>query len=260
MPKVSVVTPEKANEVSLPHGIECTGQAKAYLGARQFPLQLFQCEIFAGGALAIAPQPADCVVYVWSGVVEAGGQALPVGSSMIVERGAEAAISATDAARLLIFAASGPPESVSAGGHVHLLPADRAPRSDDLGQSGVGGAMHADSDCPTCDVWLHENWFPGGAAPDEETVKRGIHSHSEDEIIFVLGGSMRLGNKLVGPGTALAIAADTLYSFTPGPDGLHFVNFRAAMPGDIRFTNGPSISETGYWREKLPRPEYLEPA
>ena len=70
---------------------------------------------------------------------------------------------------------------------------------------------------------------------------------------------MRLGGKLVGPGTALAIAADTLYSFTPGPEGLSFVNFRAHRPGDIRFVEGPSMSETGIWREILPRPEYLEP-
>jgi len=49
-----------------------------------------------------------------------------------------------------------------------------------------------------------------------------------------------------------------MYSFQTGPDGLSFVNFRAGMPGDIRFANGMTISETGYWREKLPRPDYVE--
>ena len=58
----------------------------------------------------------------------------------------------------------------------------------------------------------------------------------------------------------MAIAADTLYSFMAGPEGLGFVNFRAAKPGDIRFVNGFSMSETQYWRDRLPRPEYLSPA
>jgi hypothetical protein len=70
---------------------------------------------------------------------------------------------------------------------------------------------------------------------------------------------MRLGGKLVGPGTALGIAGHTLYGFTPGPDGLAFVNFRAHRPGDIRFVEGAPMNEPGLWRAILPRPEYLEP-
>jgi hypothetical protein len=30
------------------------------------------------------------------------------------------------------------------------------------------------------------------------------------------------------------------------------------MPSEIRFANGHSMSETGYWREKVARPDYLE--
>jgi hypothetical protein len=124
----------------------------------------------------------------------------------------------------------------------------------------VGGGIHADSGCKTCEVWLHENHFPGDRpqlTPEEE--KRGVHSHSEDEIIFVTDGQIRLGTRLYGPGTAVAIAADTLYSFAVGPEGLSFINFRAAMPSDIKFANGMSMSETGYWQERLPRPEYVAP-
>ncbi|MBV1687676.1 hypothetical protein KRR38_08300 [Novosphingobium sp. G106] len=114
--------------------------------------------------------------------------------------------------------------------------------------------------CPTCEVWLHENHFPGRATPmTPEEEKRGVHSHSEDEIIFVIDGEIRLGNKLYGPGTAVAIAADTLYSFTTGPKGLSFINFRAGAPGDIQFANGPAISETGYWKDKQLTPEYVSP-
>ena len=141
---------------------------------------------------------------------------------------------------------------------MRLLPAERVPRmAAEPGSSGVSGGLHADSDWPGSAVWLHENHFPGGMELSPEQAARGIHSHSEDEIIFVTAGAMRLGQRLVGPGTAIAIAADTLYSFTASPEGLSFVNFRAAMPGDIHFASGASISETGYWRERVGRPDYL---
>ena len=53
-----------------------------------------------------------------------------------------------------------------------------------------------------------------------------IHSHATDEIMYVLKGSMVLGNRTLGPGSSVFFAADTLYSFRSGPDGLHFLNFR----------------------------------
>ena len=126
------------------------------------------------------------------------------------------------------------------------------------GAGGTSGGLHADARCPTCEVWLHENTMPG--MPDEaarELGDRGVHSHSEDEIIFVTRGSMRLGNRLYGPGTALAIAADTMYSFTPGPDGLSFINFRAGFPRAFRMKNGQTFDEAGYWRERVTAPQYL---
>lgn len=260
MAKVSVVSPEKTQAVTNPEGCEGTGRTRAYLEGAKFPLQLHLHELEPGESLTIGPMPAACVVYVWHGGVEAGGHDLVSGSSIIVEHGESLAITGVAAGtRLLAFAAVDPDAKQGEGGHVHLLPASNVPRSDDLGAGGVSGAMHADADCPTCSVWLHENRFGPTEPLSEADQAKGIHSHSEDEIIFVIDGEMRLGNKLAGPGTALAIAADTLYSFTPGPKGLSFINFRAGKPGDIRFANGQSISETQYWRDRLPRPQYLEP-
>jgi hypothetical protein len=128
------------------------------------------------------------------------------------------------------------------------------------GGSNVGGGMHADSACPTCELWLHENHFPPMAPLSPEAQAKGVHCHSEDEIIFVTSGQIRLGNRLFDAGTAVAIAADTLYSLSAGPDGMSFINFRAATPGDIRFSSGMAMSETQYWQDRLPRPGYLAPA
>lgn len=53
-----------------------------------------------------------------------------------------------------------------------------------------------------------------------------VHSHQEDEIIYVVAGSMKLGPKTVPPGTSVFVSADTLYSFEAGPEGLRMLNFR----------------------------------
>ena len=53
-----------------------------------------------------------------------------------------------------------------------------------------------------------------------------LHSHDVDEIMYVLEGSMRLGERIVGPGTSLSITGRTFYGFQAGPEGLHILNFR----------------------------------
>jgi hypothetical protein len=260
MSKVSVKTREQAKGTSLPDGYSGAAKAAAYFDGPNQPLHLHTLEMDGSEAIHVEAVGIDKLIYVWSGAVEAGGHRLAKGSSLIVERGSALNVSGSGVdAVVLAFSAATSSASPKRGGNVHLLPAQNAPRSDNLGGTGgVTGVMHADADCPTCEIWLHENRFPGRdiSRIDEEA---GVHSHTENEIIFVIDGEIRLGSKLYGPGTALAIAADTLYSFTPGPKGLHFVNFRAAKPGDIRFANGRAISETSYWRERLPRPEYLSP-
>jgi hypothetical protein len=263
MPKVSVVTLDKTHPVATPGGYSGLAGALAYYDEETSPLHLHLHRIAPGETLRIGPMATDCVAYVWHGSVMAGGWPLGQGSSLIVEHGEMLEVQGCEAqAELLAFHAARPSAHPRAGGHVHLLPTERVPRKQDLGGSPlpVGGGMHADSGCVTCEVWLHENHFPGGRQPlTPEEEKRGVHSHSEDEIIFVIDGKIRLGNKLYGPGTAVAIAADTLYSFTTGPDGLSFINFRAGTPGDIRFANGMAISETGYWRDREMTPEYVAP-
>ena len=258
--RVSVITPERAMASDLPPGLAGTGRAEAYCAGPGRPIHLHLARLASQEKLVIGPMAGDCAAYVWQGEVAAGGTGLGAGSSMIVEHGARLSLTGAGPGDALVLCFAGTAPATKPGGTVHLLPAAQVPRmAAEPGSSGVSGGLHADSACPGCTAWLHENHFPGSMAPPPEQAARGIHSHSEDEIIFVTAGAMRLGARLVGPGTAIAIAAATLYSFTAGPEGLSFVNFRAAMPGDIRFAHGASISETGYWRERVGRPVYLSP-
>ena len=269
MAKVAVVGPERARAVSAVRGLVGAAELRCYVDGAGDSIHLHLARLGAGETLRVGALVGDCAAYVWHGEVAAGpkgkGAALAAGSSAIVERGAVLELTgAGEGAQVLLFAAAAAASegaaNVTGGGHVHLLPVAQVPRmAPEAGASGVSGGLHADSACPTCTVWLHENHFPGGMDLSAEQAARGVHSHTEDEIIFVTDGEIRLGSKLYGPGTALAIAADTLYGFTAGPLGLSFVNFRAAMPGDISFAHGAKMSETGYWREKVARPVYLSP-
>ncbi len=53
-----------------------------------------------------------------------------------------------------------------------------------------------------------------------------LHAHDEDEIIFVLRGEMRLGQRSYSPGTSVFVAGGTFYTFRAGADGLQILNFR----------------------------------
>lgn len=260
MTRIRVVSPDKARAAPLPP--DCSGQCdtRSYVDPADFPLRLDACKLKSGDCLTIGPVQTECVGYVWHGDAKAGGRDLAAGSSFIVEKGQSLDVAGSaEGCEILLFAAGAPDRAGGAGGHVHILPNERVPRDDAQDAHGVSGGIHADSSCLTCDVWLHENGFPGSEPRTPEEMAAGVHSHSEDEIIFIVSGQIRLGRKLFPEGTAIAIPADRLYTFTPGPEGMRFVNFRAAKPSEIQFANGATMDEIGYWRDKLPRPEYLEP-
>jgi hypothetical protein len=263
MARITVVTPAKTRPVAPPGGFAGLGGAQAWFDDDRFPLQLIGHRVAPGETMTIGPMSVTCVAYIWHGAVEAEGHRLAAGSSLVVEHGASLELVGTNVlATVLTFRASAAQPGSRRGGHVHLLPTERVARMALQGEepSGVEGGMHADGSCPTCEVWLHENRFPPAEAPTtSEAIRHGVHAHSKAEIIFVTAGAMRLGHRLVGPGTAVGVGADVMYAFTAGPEGLAFINFRAGTPGDIHFANGTSMSETGYWRETGLVPRWLEP-
>jgi hypothetical protein len=206
-----------------------------------------------GATVRFTGAPTDRFIYLWQGGVEAGGAKLGPRSSAIVEYGSSLILTArSDGASVLAFSLRerGPDERL--GGHVHLLPNERVPRIDQVGGKAVGMALHADSQCPTCKLWFHENDYFGAG---EVTA---VHSHSEDEVIFVRAGTIRVGNRLYGAGTALAIAAHTKYGFSSGPGGLSFVNFRGKSPTYTSADGAVVLDEAQLWRSHLARPQYLE--
>jgi len=261
MGKIAIANLADAISLETPAGFQGDAETAALLHQDKDPLHVHLHRLARGAVLKAGPLEVECIGYVWEGGIKAGGRQLAPGSSFVVERGAALEIiGGEDGARLVTFRAARPPPAPRAGGHVHLLPTERVPRAELTGTRGAAGGMHADSSCPTCQVWLHEN----SLAPIEEEAadaasEKGVHSHSEDEVIFVTDGHMRLGQRLLGRGTAIAIPAETLYSFGVGPEGLKFVNFRAARPSEIRFKGGATMDEVAFWRDRVGTPDYLAP-
>ena len=95
--------------------------------------------------------------------------------------------------------------------------------------------MHID-DAP----WVHVNWLPGGlVAP--------LHSHDQDETIFILEGGFSMGRRRCGPGTVVYLEAHTQYGFEVWEEGVRFLNIRNAL-SKIRFA-GEASSENPYEEE-----------
>jgi hypothetical protein len=254
MAKVQFVTPDGAAQIEAP---TCGGgriQSRAYFNKEADPLHLQVHALTAGTVLNAGSLETDTLVYVWMGAVIVQGVRLVERSSLIVECGAFAEMSAVDnATTLLFFTPKGQRPGERSAPRLRLLPRERVPCNRDLGSQGLaGGALHADASPSSCHLWLHENDFYVGGNPV------AVHSHSEDEIIFVRDGELRVGPRGYGPGTALAIAANTKYGFEVGPAGLSFVNFRAAAPTYMSSDGAYSMDEAEFWRSQTGRPEYLE--
>lgn len=252
MAKVKVVPFERS--LPLVSAAEAKGavQSHAYLAGPRAPLHLVRHALGPGASLPLRGSPTDLLVYVFDGEAWVGDCRLEQGSSLVIEFGAQAElVGGADGAIVLAFNQAHRPDEARAGGHIHLLPRHLVPCTRDLGtQNEMGGGIHADAACPTCTVWLHENDFhcqDGTVVPP--------HSHSEDEIIFVIAGEIRLGLRAYGRGTALAIAADTIYGFEAAPQGLSFINFRAASPTVT--TSRGQMDEAQSWISKLGKPPVI---
>jgi hypothetical protein len=254
MPKVSFASIETAPVIEPPADAKGSIETRAIFGRDSDRIQLYLHRLGPGSSVQFNGHPADRLIYVWEGSLEAGGSRLTPRSSAILEYRTTLTTTAGElGASVLAFGLKerGPQER--SGGHVHLLPSERVPRIDTVQGKRIGMALHADSQCPTCKLWFHENDY---FSADEETA---VHSHSEDEIIFVRAGSIRLGNRIRGAGTALAIAANTKYGFFSGPDGLSFVNFRGTSPTYTSGDGSVVLDEAQLWRSHVGKPEYLQP-
>jgi quercetin dioxygenase-like cupin family protein len=191
-----------------------------------YPLWMVVSDLAAGAELRWDRDHGDDGLYVLTGALELDGHRCPAGGAVIVESGVAA-----------VVRADGPTTVVHCGAHEPAPPSDGlygAPVPDDhtvhvLGERGwyrsgdrerVVATWFADSTCPTCRISFFHVWRGEGGVRDRS------HTHTQDELIYVVGGSIAVGGVEHGPGSCLAIPANVRYSLTSGPQGNAFLNYR----------------------------------
>jgi len=189
-----------------------------------FPLWMVRAELAPGATLEWAGPHGDEGLYVLAGELRADGRSCPPGGAVIVEASAPATVSTPDGATLAHF---GPRDAEPPGDGYFGPPSPDRHGVHVIGPGGTYAAvgpgretrMFADSTCETCRITL---FFTGRDAE----YRSAPHSHSADEILYLLRGTIHLGSYRLDPGDAVAIAGGRRYGFRSDPDGFAFLNYR----------------------------------
>jgi hypothetical protein len=198
------------------------------------PLWLVDLTLDAGGTLGWTLDRGDEAVYLLSGSARVDGRVCPEGGAIVVESGVPAALTALTPVRAAHFGTRHPPHGD--GEAVHVFGPGGEWRSGQL--EGVNAVWFTDSTCPTCRAA-----FFVVDAPDR--FRGPAHSHSQDEIIYLIGGGVRMGAHTHREGTALSIPADVRYAFDGLEGGHRFLNFRADVSYQTNAGAEPLLETAG---------------
>jgi hypothetical protein len=223
MARVVTTSLAEASNAAFPPfvGVSTSGkiESKAVLTESGRPLILWQHILAPHSEIRWDQPDVEHLVFVRDGVADANGQEVREEGALLVAHGAQAVLKAgASPVTLLHFQQVAAPHK--AGKCVHVINRSDAQH---YAHPSTRGLVWSDAGCPTCEMWLHESQFFG-------VTKVPPHAHTEDEVIFVLDGAMKLGRRDLGQGGVLAIDANTVYTFNTGAEGCRFINFRASAP------------------------------
>lgn len=245
MRKIEVVRPERSSPwqpFAAPH---CRAEGAARVraaspGGRSIWLNLAELE--AGAHLRWDPGHGDEGLYVESGELSVGGRSCGAGGALVIEAGAAPEVEVRARARVVHVGARDGGDA--SGGTSRDRPS--VPKVHVVGPRGVFEALEpgretrffADATCPTCSLWLlHTARTIAYESP--------VHTHSQDELVHVLRGEIRIGDLAAGPGETIFVAAFQPYRFRAGPEGFAFLNYRSAASRMTIRATGEQIVEAG---------------
>jgi quercetin dioxygenase-like cupin family protein len=200
-----------------------------------YSLFLVVSELADGAVIEWDANHGDEAVCVLEGELDVDGHRCPSGGAVVVESGVVCRATAIGATRLAHYGPTDPTPPADG----LLGPAD--PHDHGVHVVGDGGWFRAgndtysqtwwaDSSCPTCRISVFRIEHPDG--PDNDVP----HHHTQDEIIYVLEGELRLGSYRCPAGTAISIPAYMRYSLRSDGKAFTFLNYRRdvsrfSMPG-----------------------------
>ena len=187
---------------------------------------LIVADLGDGAAISWPGCHGDEGVYVVSGALDIDSRVCPADGCIIVESNVVTRAVALGATRVVHV---GPYDPAPPTDGLYGPPSDRDHGVHVIGAGGwfasgsrerVVARWFADSTCATCRISFFH------VARADALVRDLPHTHTQDEIIYVLEGSVIIGRHEYGPGHALCIPANVRYSVTTGPGGMAFVNYR----------------------------------
>jgi quercetin dioxygenase-like cupin family protein len=215
-----------------------------------FPLWAVRTELAAGAEIVWDGPHGDEGLYVMAGELAVGDRRCPAGGAVLVEAGVSTVVR-TDTGASVVHVGPHDPDPPTEGRYGPPAPGPRGVHV--IGPGGtfatVDGTrnthMFADSTCGTCRITL----FVSGRSAANTSNR---HSHSADEILYVLHGQLSFGNQHLAPGDAVAIAADQPYAFQgSGSDGYAFLNYRRDV-SEQTIGDAPPLLEGGLARGMTP--------
>ena len=195
-----------------------------------FNLWQVQAEVEPDAELEWAPEHGDEALYVLSGAIRLGEEICGPGSSVVIDSHVAARVHVVEPGSILHCGTwakepprSGPRGPVVREGHgVAVIPSNGVHESH-YHRDGIEtiGTVLSDPRRPTCRLDLFRVATNGAA-------NVGSHSHSEDEMIYVTEGTLRVGPDAVHAGMSIAIRGGRRYGFRT--TGAHeFINYRADL-------------------------------
>ena len=204
---------------------------------------LIDADLDDGATLTWWTTHGDEGVYVASGALDVDGHECPTDGAVIVEAGATCTARAVGRTRVVHV---GPYAVDQPTDGLYGAPSPNDHRVHILGRGGwfasgdrerVEARWFADSTCPTCRISFFHVRLREGNRKDIP------HTHTQDELIYVVEGSVVFAQHEYGPRTVLAIPANMRYSLMTGADGIAFLNYR------------PDVSVQAYGKVKPPELE-----
>lgn len=219
----------KADEVSYEPGyaaptVAARGKVESRLmSPAEYSLWLVVAELADGAELSWTADHGDEIVYVHHGELSIDDRSCPADGAVLVEAGVTATVQARGATKVAHF---GPwdREAPTAGAYGPAQSAGRKALVIGPGgmwarhEPGRDSKFYADSSQPTSRLTLLYTAREGDYVSSS-------HSHSEDEIIYLLKGSIQVGRDALGIGDAIGIAGDRRYGFRC-TGGFGFLNYR----------------------------------